>query len=85
MISELTVHDLNTLEPLDSEWVQERLASFPFVHIDGVTNVRALGPYPVRPRNEENGSLHLVTRPHQLFRSAEISGITEQGEFMGSA
>ncbi|KAL5507879.1 hypothetical protein ACEPAH_5497 [Sanghuangporus vaninii] len=80
MISEVTVHDLNTLEPLDSEWVQQRLANFPFVHIDGVTNVRSLGPYPVKPQSQEDASVRLLTRPRQLFRSAEVSGITEQGK-----
>ncbi|KAL5530050.1 hypothetical protein ACEPAF_6307 [Sanghuangporus sanghuang] len=80
MISEVTVHDLNTLEPLDSEWVQQRLANFPFVRIDGVTNVRSLGPYPVKPQSQEDASVRLLTRPCQLFRSAEVSGITEQGK-----
>ncbi|OCB85410.1 hypothetical protein A7U60_g7419 [Sanghuangporus baumii] len=80
MISEVTVHDLNTLEPLDSEWVQQRLANFPFVRIDGVTNVRSLGPYPVKPQSQEDASIRLLTRPCQLFRSAEVSGITEQGK-----
>ncbi|KAL5527764.1 hypothetical protein ACEPAG_6565 [Sanghuangporus baumii] len=80
MISEVTVHDLNTLEPLDSEWVQQRLANFPFIHIDGVTNVRSLGPYPVKPQSQEGANVRLLTRPRQLFRSAEVSGITERGK-----
>lgn len=76
-----TLHDLNSLEPLDSEWVQQRLTEFPFVQIDGVTNVRTLGPYPARLNSSEGASEGLTTRPYQLFRSAEVSGITEEGEY----
>ena len=86
-MSVTTMMDLNSLEPLDREWVQERLNKFPFVQIEGVTNSRSLGPYPVsrcgeleaeQPRIEETGQQY-TTRPFQLFRSAEVSGITEKG------
>ncbi|EJD01490.1 uncharacterized protein FOMMEDRAFT_21865 [Fomitiporia mediterranea MF3/22] len=80
MSSSVNGHDLNALEPLDSEWVQQRLTQFPFVRIDGVTNIRTLGPYPVQKHNQEHDGRCLATRPRQLFRSAEISGITEEGK-----
>ena len=82
-----TMTDLNSLEPLDKNWVQERLNKFPFVQIEGVTNARSLGPYPVSQRSgsenedsttQEPSQLY-TTRPFQLFRSAEVSGITERG------
>ena len=76
---------LDTLEPLDPQWVQEQLSSYPFVKIEGVTNVRTLGSYPVKWRNTD-GKVEIVamTRPNQLFRSAEISGITEKGLYSNS-
>lgn len=82
-----TMTDLNSLEPLDKNWVQERLNKFPFVQIEGVTNARSLGPYSVSQRSgsenedsttQEPSQLY-TTRPFQLFRSAEVSGITERG------
>ncbi|KAI5120677.1 hypothetical protein M0805_006966 [Coniferiporia weirii] len=81
-MSPITSQNLNTLEPLDREWVQERLRNYPFVQIDGVSNVRTLGSYPTKIKNgeKEDVSKARMTRPRQLFRSAEISGITEQGK-----
>lgn len=60
------------MEPLDPELVKERLSQQPFVSISGVTNVRTLGPYPTKTPG-------IVTRSDFLYRSGEISGITDEG------
>ncbi|KAJ6539696.1 protein-tyrosine phosphatase-like protein [Mycena capillaripes] len=65
---------MDDLEPLDPQFVQDQLSRLPFVKIDGVINVRDLGNlashlYP-----------NLVTKPRYLYRSAELSGITEEGK-----
>ena len=65
------VNIADSLEPLDPEWVREQLSQHPFVVIEGVSNARTLGHYQTR-----NGTSK--TRP-VVFRSAEISGITEKG------
>lgn len=71
---------LNSLDPLDPVWVQEQLSNYPFVKIDGVTNVRTLGSYPVKKKTADGKEeIVAMTRPNQLFRSAEISGITQEG------
>lgn len=80
----ITQQNLDSLEPLDHEWVQKRLREFPFVLIDGVTNARSLGSYPIR-RQENGGCSEEVTRPKQLYRSAEVSGITDKGDFYCSS
>lgn len=79
------------LEPLDPQFVQTVLSNPPFVSVPGVHNVRDLGSYPAhisfsRRTNEESGiegdrneNASLVTRPGYMFRSAEVSGITEEG------
>lgn len=77
----ITPQNLNSLEPLDHDWVQKRLKEFPFVLIDGVTNARTLGSYPAKPQDSGESKTEM-TRPKQLYRSAEVSGITEQGEFL---
>ncbi|THH11937.1 hypothetical protein EW145_g314 [Phellinidium pouzarii] len=83
-MSAITLHNLNTLEPLDQEWVREQLSNYPFIRIDGVTNSRTLGSYPVKITSSEARAEDRfegrVTRPRQLFRSAEISGITDEGK-----
>jgi len=72
---------LNSLDPLDPVWVQEQLSNYPFVKIDGVTNVRTLGSYPVKKKTTDGKEeIVAMTRPNQLFRSAEISGITQEGK-----
>lgn len=80
MSASVTAQDLESTEPLDSAWVQERLRKFPFVKIDGVTNLRTLGSYEVGRDLADSDGTRLITRPGQLFRSAEISGITDTGE-----
>ncbi|KAJ7752840.1 tyrosine phosphatase family-domain-containing protein [Mycena maculata] len=62
------------LEPLDSAFVRDTLSRPPFVTISGVINVRDLGGlssqiYP-----------NFVTKPRLMYRSAELSGITEEGK-----
>lgn len=60
------------LEPLDPDYVASRLSQPPFIRIPGVVNVRDLGSYP---------TLHsgYVTKPGLVFRSGELSAITEEG------
>ncbi|KAI0727345.1 protein-tyrosine phosphatase-like protein [Fomitopsis betulina] len=62
------------LEPLDPVYVNERLSRPPFVAISGVVNVRDLGGYP-----SETSPGH-VTRPGFIFRSGEVSSITDDGK-----
>lgn len=62
----------------DPALVAEILSKPPFVKIEGVSNVRTLGSYQVPSKN--GSSPQLITRPNFLFRSAEISGITEKGK-----
>lgn len=66
-----------TLEQYNPKVVAKALSSFPFVTIDGVSNVRTLGSYPVGYREPNGGCL--ATRPNFMFRGAEVSGITERG------
>ena len=61
------------LEPLDPKYVHERLSKPPFVKISGVVNIRDLGSY---PSSQHSG---MITRPRLLYRSGEISAITEEG------
>lgn len=60
------------LEPLDPEYVANRLSCPPFVQISGVVNARDLGSYP---------TLHSghITKPKFVFRSGEVSAITTEG------
>jgi hypothetical protein len=59
-------------DPLDPQSVAEILSQPPFVTISGVHNVRDLGSiHTADPQN--------VTKSKFLYRSAEISGITEEG------
>ncbi|TDL29822.1 hypothetical protein BD410DRAFT_758941 [Rickenella mellea] len=62
----------DSLEPLDPLWVEDILSNPPFVAISGVMNVRSLGSYATRTPNT-------TTRENFLFRSAELSGITQEG------
>ncbi|TFK20369.1 hypothetical protein FA15DRAFT_599906 [Coprinopsis marcescibilis] len=65
---------MNDLDPLDPAYVADVLSKPPFVTIPGVINVRDLGSYPSTTHPGH------VTKPGLLFRSAELSGITEQGK-----
>jgi len=64
---------MDELEPLDPTFVQEILSRPPFVNIPGVINARDLGNL---PSQSHQGS---VTKLGYLFRTAELSRITEEG------
>ncbi|KAJ7068614.1 protein-tyrosine phosphatase-like protein [Mycena amicta] len=64
----------NELDALDPALVQQHLSRLPFVPIDGVINVRDLGLLP------SHLYPNLITKPHLLYRSAELSAITEEGK-----
>ncbi len=66
---------MNELEPLDPSYVSETLSRPPFVTIQGVINVRDLGNLPSTYRPGE------ITTPNFVFRSAELSGITDEGVY----
>ncbi|KAK7470339.1 hypothetical protein VKT23_001768 [Stygiomarasmius scandens] len=65
---------MNDLEPLDPSYVENVLSNPPFIKIPGVINVRDLGGYPSIEFPDK------CTRPRFLFRSAELSNITEEGK-----
>ncbi|KAJ6515529.1 protein-tyrosine phosphatase-like protein [Mycena sanguinolenta] len=65
---------MDDLEPLDPQFVQDQLSRLPFVTVHGVINVRDLGGLPSHLYPD------LVTKPGYLYRSAELSGITEEGK-----
>ncbi|KAH9938005.1 protein-tyrosine phosphatase-like protein [Fomitopsis serialis] len=62
------------LDPLDPTYVNERLSQPPFITVPGVVNVRDLGLYPSETFPDS------VIRPGFVFRSGEISSITEDGK-----
>jgi hypothetical protein len=64
---------MNDLDPLDPSYVADVLSHPPFVKISGVTNVRDLGSYPSVTHPG------MMVKPRLLFRSAEVSSITEEG------
>jgi len=64
---------MEDIEALDPEYVQERLSKPPFVTIPGVVNVRDLGSYPTKYPG-------MVTKPNLLYRSGEVSNITDEGK-----
>lgn len=59
-------------DPLDPEYVAKRLSEPPFITVAGICNLRDLGSYPTKYPG-------MVTKPRFIFRSAEISSITEEG------
>ncbi|KAI0774504.1 protein-tyrosine phosphatase-like protein [Fomes fomentarius] len=63
---------MTDLKPLDPEYVAEQLSRPPFVSISGVVNARDLGGYPT-------DSLGFITKPNLVYRSGEVSYITEGG------
>lgn len=66
---------VDEFEPLDPEYVRERLSKPPFISIPGVDNVRDLGSYPTKYPG-------MVTKPRLLYRAGEISNITEDGAYI---
>jgi protein tyrosine/serine phosphatase len=64
---------MDEFEPLDPTYVQETLLKPPFLNVSGVINFRDIGNL---PSQAYPGS---VTKPGYLFRSAELSSITEGG------
>ena len=66
---------MDDLKPLDPAYVQEILLKPPFVTLAGVINVRDLGQLPSTTCPGQ------ITKPRYLFRSAELSGITDEGMF----
>lgn len=60
-------------EPLDPEYVKDRLSKPPFVSVPGVVNIRDLGSYSTCYPG-------MITRPLSLFRSGEVSAITDEGK-----
>jgi len=63
---------MSELAPLDPELLSDLLSKHPFVTIDGVCNIRDLGMIPAE--DGEN-----VTRSGFMFRSGELSGVTQLG------
>lgn len=59
-------------DPLDEDYVKTRLGQPPFVIIGGVFNIRDIGSYPTADPT-------LITKPSLIYRSGEVSGITEEG------
>jgi Tyrosine phosphatase family len=64
---------MRDFDPLDQAYVADVLSRPPFVNISGVTNVRDLGSYPSTTHPGK------IVKPKLLFRSAEVSSITEEG------
>lgn len=64
---------MHDLDPLDPDYVRNILSKPPFVTLPGVINVRDLGQY---ASITDPG---YITRPGFIFRSAELSGITNEG------
>jgi hypothetical protein len=63
---------MSELAPLDADLLADVLSKHPFVTIDGVCNVRDLGMVPVADGE-------YVTRSGFLYRSGELSGVTQHG------
>ncbi|KAI0340906.1 hypothetical protein BDW22DRAFT_1333671 [Trametopsis cervina] len=64
---------MDDLDPLDPDYVRETLSKPPFISVPGVFNIRDLGSYSTR----YNG---MITKPNILYRSGEVSKITEEGK-----
>src|SRR5258708_7163 len=63
---------MSELAPLDPDLLADVLSKHPFVTIDGVFNVRDLGMIPV-------AGGEYVTRSGFMYRSGELSGVTQHG------
>ncbi|TRM68216.1 protein-tyrosine phosphatase-like protein [Schizophyllum amplum] len=64
----------DTLQPLDPQEVAETLSKPPFVQVSGVINIRDLGDLPSASFAPQR------TKPHYMYRSAELSGISDEGK-----
>ena len=64
------------LKPLDPQEVAETLSKPPFVQVSGVINIRDLGNLPSASYPPQR------TKPHYMYRSAELSSITDEGRFL---
>ena len=71
-LSAVLMHDL---DPIDPVLVQDVLSKPPFVTVPGVINIRDLGNLPSTTHPGK------VTRPKLMFRSAELSGVKDEGEW----
>lgn len=69
---------MNEIAPLDPEYVQDVLSKPPFVNLPGVFNVRDLGNLPSAIYEG------YITKPRFIFRSAELSSITQEGELLSN-
>lgn len=65
---------MHDLDPLDKAYVDDVLSKPPFVTVPGVINVRDLGGYPSQTYPGK------ITKLKFLLRSAEVSGITDEGK-----
>jgi hypothetical protein len=63
---------MSELAPLDPDLLADVLSKHPFVMIDGVCNVRDLGMIPAADSKN-------VTRSGFMYRSGELSGVTQHG------
>lgn len=63
---------MSELAPLDPDFLADVLSKHPFVTIDGVCNLRDLGMIPIADGEH-------VTRSGFMYRSGELSGITQLG------
>ncbi|KAL1708543.1 protein-tyrosine phosphatase-like protein [Schizophyllum commune] len=62
------------LKPLDPQEVAETLSKPPFVQVSGVINIRDLGNLPSASYPPQR------TKPDYMYRSAELSSITDEGK-----
>jgi len=69
---------MSELAPLDPDLLADALSKHPFITIDGVCNIRDLGMIPAA------GGGH-VTRSGFMYRSGELSGVTQQGARLSSS
>lgn len=68
-----SIPTMTDLKPLDPEYVAEQLSRPPFVSISGVVNARDLGGCPTDTPG-------FITKPNLVYRSGEVSYITEGGK-----
>ncbi|KAH9959872.1 tyrosine phosphatase family-domain-containing protein [Russula dissimulans] len=64
---------MSELAPLDPDLLADALSKHPFVTIDGVCNIRDLGMIPAADGEH-------ITRSGVMYRSGELSGVTQHGK-----